>query len=108
MRRKCYWYEIFIIHKKEKNEPIWTNPAHGCEIRAALVESPSVRIFTSPIPGHFMQTLRYPQYRKHITYRNATRRDRATTLRNMHNKFVKIGRVVVSEICSRTDTQTQR
>ena len=81
------------------------------QIGAATGESLRIDVFfASPVPDHYVQTWRRPQNRKYITYRNATEKNRATALGNLHKK---IG-CVIPEVCSRayiqthTDTHRQR
>ena len=58
-----------------------------CQIGAATGESLRTDVFfASPVPDHYVQTWRRPQNRKYITYRNATEKNRATALGNLHKK----------------------
>jgi len=59
-----------------------------CQIGAATGESLRTDVFfASPVPDHYVQTWRRPQNRKYITYRNATEKNRATALGNLHKKL---------------------
>jgi len=40
--------------------------------------------------GHYVKTLRYPQNRKHITYRNVTEQKRASAADDMLQKFDQV------------------
>jgi len=81
------------------------------QIGAATGESLRIDVFfASPVPDHYVQTWRRPQNRKYITYRNATEKNRATALGNLHKK---IG-CVIPEVYARghtykhTQTHTDR